>query len=70
MPTIGTRCHELRIQDQEVTWRLVYRLDPDAVVILEVFSKKTRTTPGIVIQNCRGRLRLYDSLKGDLAEDP
>ena len=39
MPTIGVRCHELRIQDRDVTWRLVYRLDPDAVVIAEVFSK-------------------------------
>jgi phage-related protein len=70
LPIIGSRCHELRIQDQEVTWRIVYRLDADAVVILEAFSKKTRTTPGTVIQKCRRRLRLYDSLKGDLTEDP
>ena len=41
MPSVGTRCHELRIPDAHATWRIVYRLDPDAVVIAEVFSKKT-----------------------------
>ena len=38
MPDIGTRCHELRIPDDAVTWRVVYRIDPDAVVILDVFA--------------------------------
>ena len=41
LPSIGPRCHELRITDTEATWRVVYRLDSDAVVILEVFRKKT-----------------------------
>ena len=45
MPTIGVRCHEVRIQDRDATCRVVYRLDPDAVVIAEVFSKKTQATP-------------------------
>jgi phage-related protein len=45
MPAIGARCHELRIPDAQATWRIVYRLDPDAVVIAEVFSKKTAATP-------------------------
>src|SRR5579872_3064675 len=48
MPGIGPRCHELRIQDDEETWRIVHRLNPDAVVIAEVFSKKTKTTPQYV----------------------
>jgi phage-related protein len=69
IPAIGPRCHELRIQDRAVTWRIVYRLDPDAVVIAEVFSKKTRTTPGAVIQNCRRRLRTYDVLIADIREN-
>ena len=60
MPAIGVRCHELRILDTGITWRLVYRTDPDAVVILEVFGKKTRTTPRDVIDRCRRRLRDYD----------
>ncbi len=60
MPTIGRRCQELRINDADVTWRLVYRVDPDAVVIVDVFSKKTAATPMTVIEACKRRLREYD----------
>jgi len=42
MPSIGARCHELRINDEDVTWRIVYRIDTDAIIILEVFDKKTK----------------------------
>jgi phage-related protein len=52
MPTIGRRCHELRIQDAQVTWRIVYRLDSDAIVILEVFVKKTSATPKMIVESC------------------
>lgn len=62
MPRIGPRCHELRIQDADVTWRLVYRVDPDAVIICDVFAKKTQTTPQSVIEACRQRLSTYDRL--------
>jgi phage-related protein len=41
MPTIGPRCHKLRINDAHTTWRLIYRIDPDAIVIADVFAKKT-----------------------------
>ena len=60
MPAVGPRCHELRFRDARADWRIVYRLDADAVVILEVFSKKTRTTPKTVIEACTRRLREYD----------
>jgi phage-related protein len=60
MPAIGARCHELRISDGEATWRIIYRIDDDAIVIVEVFSKKTRTTPKWVIDMCKKRLREYD----------
>jgi len=62
MPSIGRRCHELRVVDEGATWRIVYRLDSDAVVLLDVFSKKTRTTPKRVIDACRRRLKAYDQL--------
>lgn len=62
MPAIGVRCHELRIVDQGATWRIVYRLDGDAVVIVDVFGKKTPKTPGHVIADCRRRLHQYDEL--------
>jgi len=61
MPSIGQRCHELRIPDETVTWRIVYRVDPDAVVIVEVLKKKTTATPPDVIEVCRRRLADYDS---------
>jgi phage-related protein len=60
MPTIGARCRELRITDEDHTWRIVYRTDPDAVVIAEVFSKKTPQTPKHVIQTCKSRLLQYE----------
>ena len=65
MPTIGPRCHELRINDAAATFRIVYRADPDAVVILEVFSKKTTRTPRPVLDACKRRLREYDRLIGE-----
>ena len=60
MPSIGRRCHELRVADEKVSWRIVYRIDEDAIVILEVFSKKTGKTPKSIIDICRTRLREYD----------
>lgn len=61
MPTIGPPCHELRIQDKQQTWRIIYRIDADAIVLVEAFSKKTRTTPKSTIELCRRRLKDYDS---------
>ena len=60
MPIVGPRCHELRIEDAASTWRIVYRVDRDAIVIGEVFAKKTAATPRWVIEVCRRRLREYD----------
>ncbi|MFZ5555323.1 MAG: type II toxin-antitoxin system RelE/ParE family toxin [Pseudomonadota bacterium] len=60
MPGIGPRCHELRINDADMTWRLIYRIDSDAIVIAEVFAKKTEKTPKEVIQACKTRLKEYD----------
>jgi len=60
MPSIGRHCYELRIQDQNETWRIIFRIDEDAIVILEVFSKKTNQTPKRVIDTCKQRLQHYD----------
>jgi phage-related protein len=60
LPSVGRRCHELRIIDRGVTWRIVHRVDPDAIVILEVFARKTPQTPREVIAACRARLQEYD----------
>jgi phage-related protein len=60
MPSIGKRCHELRIGDEGHNWRVVYRVDSDAIVIGDVFEKKRRKTPRDVVENSRRRLRQYD----------
>ena len=60
MPVVGPRCHELRVVDEGVTWRIVYRVDSEAILILEVFAKKTAQTPAAVLEACRRRLKEYD----------
>lgn len=62
MPSIGRRCHELRVPDRGQDWRIVYCIDADAIVILEVFGKTTRQTPQSVINTCKKRLKHYDSV--------
>ncbi len=62
MPSIGSRCHELRINDEDKTWRIIYRIDSDAIVIVDVFSKKTNKTPQPVIERCQKRLKQYDEI--------
>lgn len=59
MPDVGPNCHELRVPDRGATWRLVYAVQADAVVMLEVFTKKTRTTLQPVLDACRSRLQRY-----------
>lgn len=61
MPSIGKRCHELRIPDEGVSWRVMYRIDSDVIVVAEVFSKKTGKTPKRIIDICKTRLRGYDN---------
>jgi len=61
MPSIGKRCYELRINDENKIWRIIYRIDEDVIVILEVFEKKTQRTPREIIELCKHRLSLYES---------
>jgi phage-related protein len=61
MPMIGPRCHELRVTDANKIWRIIYRIDSDAIVIAEVFQKTTDKTPKPVIDVCKDRLSIYDN---------
>lgn len=65
MPVIGLRCHEFRVKDKGAEWRIIYRLDADAIVIADVFAKMTRATPQRVIDACQRRLRAYDAVAGE-----
>jgi phage-related protein len=59
MPTIGNACHELRVRDTNQTWRIVYCIQRDAIVIVHVFAKTTARTPREIVEVCRERLRRY-----------
>ena len=61
LPDVGRRCGALRVRDAEHNWRIMYRIDPDAVLVLEVYSKKTRKIPDKVIERCKKRLKQYDA---------
>ena len=70
MPSIGPRCHELRIADAGAQWRIIYRVDEDAVVIAEVFSKKSQRTPRRAIEAsiCRN-VQSFPSGRGAMVEE-
>ena len=61
MPSIGVHCHELRIQDNDASWRIIYRTDFDAILIVDVFAKRTRATPQRMLDRARRRLAAYDA---------
>jgi phage-related protein len=42
-----------------VTWRIVYYVAADAIVVLDVFAKKTTATPKQVLVECRRRLTAF-----------
>jgi phage-related protein len=61
LPDVGSRCGALRVRDAEHNWRIMYRIDSDAVLVLDVYSKKTRKIPDEVIERCQQRLKRYDA---------
>ncbi len=65
MPIIGSGCHELRILDGDVNWRIMYHVATDAIVILDVFRKKTAATPKTVATDCQRRLATFQRLTRD-----
>ena len=51
MPAIGPRVYELRVTDSEasVAWRVIFRIDGDAIVVAHWFEKKMAKAPGPVV---------------------
>lgn len=60
MRTIGSRCHELRFQDEKNNWRIIYRTDSDAIILAAMFKKKGNKTPKHIIELSQARLKKYD----------
>src|SRR5690349_10962261 len=59
MTTIGAACHELRIRDRNVTWRVFYAIEPDGIVLLHVGTKSSRKTAQSDIELSKRRLKRY-----------
>ena len=62
MPEIESGCHELRVKDGSYAWRIVYAVEQDAILILEVFGKGSKKTPMQVKEVSRKRVREYRRL--------
>jgi len=61
MPSVGKQCYELRINDIDDDWRIIYHISKEAIVILDIFVKKSNKTPKSVINRCHQRMkRFYD----------
>ena len=60
MSQIGARCHELRVRDEDTNWRILYRIDDRAILVVDIFKKKSATTPKRVVEVCKRRLSAYD----------
>jgi len=63
MPSVGPKCHELRVRDEGHYWRILYRVDHDAILVIDVFAKRTRATPDHVLAAARRRLQIYDDAR-------
>lgn len=61
MPSVGARCHELRITDEKKEWRILYRVDAEELLIVDVFVKKQMKTATSIINGAKGRLARYDA---------
>jgi phage-related protein len=52
----------LRIVDQTTTWRIAYCIDEHAVVVLEVFAKKSQRLSRSILRTCQRRLAAYRAI--------
>ena len=66
LPQVGPRCGALRIRDAGHNWRIMYRVDADAVLVLDVYPKKTRKIPDEVVSRCKDRLKRFDAAVNDI----
>lgn len=63
MPSIGKHCYELRFDDdaERKSWRVIYRIDKDAIVVVHRFEKTTTKTPKKDRDLAIQRLKEYDN---------
>ena len=63
LPIVGPRCGAIRVRDDQHNWRIMYRVDATAVLVVDVYDKKTRKIPDEVITRCKRRLKNHDDAK-------
>lgn len=63
LPDVGARVVELRIRDAgaQATWRIVCRIDADAVIVAHWFDKNDNKMPRREIAAVQSRLARYDA---------
>lgn len=54
------RCHMMRIKDKDKWYRIIYRIDSDAIVLLHIFEKKSNKISKSILKICRQRMKQYD----------
>jgi phage-related protein len=62
LPIVGPRCGALRVRDGAHNWRIMHRVDADAILIVDVYPKKTKKIRDEVIKRCKDRLAQYDEV--------
>ncbi|MDA0834838.1 MAG: type II toxin-antitoxin system RelE/ParE family toxin [Planctomycetota bacterium] len=50
----------LRVRDSTHNWRIMYRIDSDVIIVVDVYAKKAQKIPDEVISRCIKRLKRYD----------
>ena len=60
LPMVGPRCGAIRVRDAQHNWRIMYRIDPTVILVVDVYDKKTRAIPAAVIARCQKRLKNHD----------
>ena len=62
LPTVGPRCHELRVKDASHEWRVIYRIDPIHIIVAHVFAKKGKSMQQREFAKAKKILAVFDSL--------
>jgi phage-related protein len=69
IPIVGPRCGAIRVRDGAHHWRIMFRVDPDAILIVAVYAKKTKKIPQEIIDSCKKRLKDYDEAAKKAAKE-
>jgi len=62
LPDVGPRCGALRVRDANHNWRIMYRIDVEVILVVEVYAKKAQKIPDEILAICKKRLKHYDAV--------